>query len=58
LNVSTLVEPIGMPAIDLHADLAKVYSRVQPAEKHLGEKMVGTIRDLRTPFPPALCRNS
>lgn len=48
LNVPTVVEPIGQPAVELHSNLAKVYERVEPAAENLGEKLPGVVRDLST----------
>jgi hypothetical protein len=48
LNAPTLVEPIGMPKVQLHENLAKVYERVAPSEEFVGKKIPGVLRDLST----------
>ena len=48
VNIPTLVEPVGQPAIQLHENLARVYQRVEANEARLGEKFPGIIRDLST----------
>ena len=47
LNLPMLVESIGQPKMDLHPELAKVYSRVSPSLAE-GEKFPCTLRDLST----------
>lgn len=48
LNASALVEPIAMPAMKLHDNLAKVYERVQPDASLIGTKLNSVVRDLST----------
>lgn len=48
LNAPTFVESIGQPAIKLHDNLAKVYTRVEPDTATVGEKFPGVVRDLST----------
>jgi hypothetical protein len=47
LNLPMLVESIGQPAMQLHPNLAKVYTRVSPVGGE-GEKFPATLRDLST----------
>ena len=48
LNVPALITPVGMPEMNLHENLAKVYERVSPSDDMLGKKLPGVIRDLST----------
>lgn len=47
LNLPMLVESIGQRAIDLHPNLAKVYTRVSPIGGKM-DKFPATLRDLST----------
>lgn len=47
LNIPMVIEPIGQPAMDLHPNLAKVYTRVSPSVV-AGDKFPATLRDLST----------
>jgi hypothetical protein len=46
-NIPMVVESIGQPAIELHPNLAEVYTRVSPTGDK-GEKFPATLRDLST----------
>ena len=48
LNVPALITPVGMPQMQLHDNLAKVYQRVTPSEEKIGSKLPGVVRDLST----------
>jgi len=48
LDTSVVIEPIGMPKVELHENLAAVYERVKPNEERLGTREVGRVRDLST----------
>lgn len=47
LNLPMLVESIGQPPMQLHPNLAKVYTRVSPVSGK-GDKFPATLRDLST----------
>ena len=48
LNVPAVVESIGQPDVDLHPNLAAVYSRVDADRGHVGARFPGVVRDLST----------
>lgn len=48
LNTPTLVEAINQPEIKLHANLGKVYERIDANGERVGEKLPGVVRDLST----------
>ena len=48
LNVPAVVESIGQPAVDLHPNLAAVYTRVNADPAHVGSRFPGVVRDLST----------
>ncbi len=48
MNSPALIEPVSMPPIAVHDNLAKVYERVEPNEEKVGERVQGALRDLST----------
>lgn len=48
LNVNAAVEPIAMPPMRLHENLARVYDRVHPAQDRVGQRLQCVLRDLST----------
>jgi len=48
LNVPAVVEPMAMPPMKLHENLAKVYDRVHPPQDDVGKRYQCVLRDLST----------
>lgn len=48
LNTPAIIEPVGQPGVDLHPNLAAVYSRVDAARDAVGQRFPGVIRDVST----------
>jgi hypothetical protein len=48
VNAPAVVESIGQPAVDLHPNLAAVYSRITADAASVGKRFPGVVRDLST----------
>ena len=48
LNCPALIEPVKMPSVDLHENLAAVYERVTPNQEQVGQRYPLMVRDLST----------
>ena len=48
VNAPAVVESIGQPNVDLHPNLAQVYSRITADTGSVGKRFPGVIRDLST----------
>ena len=48
VNVPAVVESVGQPAVQLHPNLAAVYSRVGASSAPSGVRFPGVVRDLST----------
>jgi hypothetical protein len=48
LNLPMVIEPIVQPEVELHENLAQVYTRVSAAAPDKTERFPGTLRDLST----------
>jgi PilZ domain len=48
VNAAAVVESIGQPSVDLHPNLATVYSRVGADATSVGTRFPGVVRDLST----------
>jgi hypothetical protein len=48
LNAPAVIEPVGQPGVDLHPNLAAVYSRVDASRDSVGKRFPGVVRDLST----------
>lgn len=48
VNVPAVVESIGQPSVKLHANLAKVYERVEANTVKVGQRFPAVVRDLST----------
>jgi len=48
LNQPTVLEVVGQPAMELPAQVAKVYSRVESDKSAIGRRFPGILRDLST----------
>jgi hypothetical protein len=48
INAPAVVESIGQPAVDLHPNLAAVYSRITADTGTVGKRFPGVVRDLST----------
>ena len=48
VNAPAVVESIGQPAVDLHPNLAAVYSRITADTGSVGKRFPGVVRDLST----------
>ena len=48
VNLPMVIEAIEQPPMQLHENLAKVYTRVTPTAPESNEKFPGTLRDLST----------
>ena len=48
VNAPAVVESIGQPSVDLHPNLAAVYSRITADAASVGKRFPGVVRDLST----------
>ncbi len=48
VNAPAVVESIGQPSVDLHPNLAAVYSRITADTGSVGKRFPGVVRDLST----------
>ena len=48
VDIPIVVESIGQPALKLHANLEKIYQRVNPSSERHGDQIIGAVRDLST----------
>ena len=48
VDIPIVVESIGQPALALHANLEKIYQRVNATTDRRGEQVIGALRDLST----------
>jgi hypothetical protein len=48
LNTPTVIEVVGQPSMELPAQVARVYSRVEADRSAMGRRFPGILRDLST----------
>jgi hypothetical protein len=48
LNTPTVIEVVGQPSMELPAQVARVYSRVESDRSAMGRRFPGILRDLST----------
>lgn len=48
VDIPIVIEPIGQPALKLHPDLAAIYERVRASDQRIGDRLIGSVRDLST----------
>lgn len=48
VDIPIVIEPIGQPALQLVPGLAAIYERVQASDQRVGDRLIGSIRDLST----------
>lgn len=48
LSLPAMVVAVAQPEVALHANLARVYERVQAAGQRVGDRLPGIVRDLST----------
>ena len=48
VDIPIVVESIGQPLLALHANLERIYERVNATNERQGEQVIGAVRDLST----------
>jgi len=48
VDIPIVVESIGQAPLTLHANVEKIYERVNASNEHRGEQIIGALRDLST----------